>query len=337
MRNSFKKLLICSVSTLALIGCSSNSMSTSGAIPFQAESKSSAYYGSSLMVDSDSYAAEENEMATDDMENGGSYSLVAESPKKIVYTGNVSIETTDYDKTVLQLKDSMAKYGAFFESTSEGKTYNDLRRLNLRIRVPSEHFEEFMGGAEDLGSVTSNTMNREDITKHYNDKTVEKEAKEKQLARLQEMMEKAETIEDMIAIEDRITQIETELNWYKSDLSNMDTDVELSVVDMYIVEVPEYSETDPVRKNATFKDRLMNTIEDSWDGFKEFMENVLFLVIRIFPFAVIAAILIFAWKKLFPNRIRVVPERKRREPRFKNTPEETSSDKTSSDKTPSDK
>lgn len=96
-------------------------------------------------------------------------------------------------------------------------------------------------------------------------------------------METAETIDEMLAIEDRLTDVQNELQILRNRLSEMDTDVAYSTVNLTIREVIEYTpEVDPV-KTLTFGDRLKNTLEESWDTFTDFLEGLLFFVIRATP------------------------------------------------------
>ncbi len=52
------------------------------------------------------------------------------------------------------------------------------------------------------------------------------------------------------------------------------------------------AQEEPVKKN-TFADRLTNTIKSTYSGFLMFLEVVLFLFIRLFPYLVIIGIILF--------------------------------------------
>ena len=97
------------------------------------------------------------------------------------------------------------------------------------------------------------------------------------------MMEQAETIEDMLYIEDRLSDVQNELAMYKNELSEMDTDVQYSTVTLTINEVLEYTRTQVPVKTSTFMDRLKNTLRNTWSGFLDFLEGFLFFLIEITP------------------------------------------------------
>ena len=98
------------------------------------------------------------------------------------------------------------------------------------------------------------------------------------------MMEQAASIEDMITIEQRLTEVQTELNQARSNLANMDTDVAYSTVYLSLTEVVRYS--DPVRK-TTFFERTRSTSSKSIHGFLIAMELLLDVFIYIFPYLLI--------------------------------------------------
>ncbi len=109
---------------------------------------------------------------------------------------------------------------------------------------PTEKFEEFMSGGGEIGNVISRSSSAENISRVYNDVSVQIEALEKQQKRLLEMMDQANTIEDMIAVEDRLSQVQYELNSLKTHRQSMDTDVAYSTINVSLNEVRIYSETD---------------------------------------------------------------------------------------------
>ena len=83
----------------------------------------------------------------------------------------------------------------------------------------------------------------------------------------------------------------------------MDVDVAYSYVNISIEEVMEFrAEEEPVKKN-TFADRLKNTIKSTASGFLMFLEVLLFLFIRLFPYLVIVGIIVFfALRKTMKKR-----------------------------------
>ncbi len=214
--------------------------------------------------------------------------------EKLVYTCSINMETLEFTKCVSTLKELIKKYEGFIESETQSddsygwymnsyvKTSGTLQEY-IVVRIPTENYNAFLDDLDGTGKITNKSQNVENITKtYYNTETTIKSL-ETQEGRLLEMMEQASTIEEMLYIEDRLSEVQNELAMYKNNLSEMDTDVAYSTVTLRINEVLEYSkEAEPV-KTSTFTDRLKNTLKDTWTGFLNFLEEFLFFLIEITP------------------------------------------------------
>ena len=214
--------------------------------------------------------------------------------EKLVYTCNMTLETIVYEDTITALRSLIKQYDGIIQQENYSDSapdwyYTNYRKTNgtltayIVVRIPSAHYREFLAGIEGQGKVVSSDQSVENITRRYSETQTTISSLETQEKRLLEMMETAETIDEMLAIEDRLTDVQNELQILRNRLSEMDTDVAYSTVNLTIREVIEYTpEVDPV-KTLTFGDRLKNTLEESWDTFTDFLEGLLFFVIRATP------------------------------------------------------
>ena len=162
--------------------------------------------------------------------------------------------------------------------------------LYLSVMVPADKYEAFVNDVSSTGKVLSKDMSADNITRTYNDTKAYVTSLETELEKLQNMMEKATEIEDMLAIEDRITEVETQLNQYKSDLDYLERNVRYSTVNISVEEVKEYTPT--TLPAQTFGERITETFRESWDAFGTFWQNFLVVLIFLLPFLIIIAIVL---------------------------------------------
>ncbi|MCR5294620.1 MAG: DUF4349 domain-containing protein [Lachnospiraceae bacterium] len=221
--------------------------------------------------------------------------------EKLVYTCDIAIETLEFQESEKALRAAISKFGGIVASESTWDNdyrwyYDDYRKtsgtltLSMTVRVPSAKYESFLASLEGVGGkVTNRSMNVKNITKTYNDQSVLIQSLETQEARLNEMMGKAETIEDMIAVEARLTDVQTQLNQARTRLASMDTDVNFSTINLTLEEVVKYTD---VTVQRTFAERFVSTFKDSWENFRDFLENLLFLLIYLLPYIAVAALVI---------------------------------------------
>lgn len=300
-RKFFGTIMLLALSfSLVACGASSDIMTNSS---FDAMSK-----GESYAPSVDDYYSEEaidGSYETGNTENSNE-SVTGE---KLVYRCNMDIETLNYSETISTIKSSINKYKGIIESESEWddahnwyyedyvKTYGT-KNMEITVRIPTKDYENFLSSLDGSGKITSKTSTVENITKRYYETDTYIKSLEKQQERLLEMMDAAVTIEDMITIEARLTEVQYQLNNAKNQLATMDNDVEYSTITLQISEVLEYSRDEEGKKTNTFFDRLGNTIEESFESFFEILEFLLFAIIRLIPIAVIFVPIVLGIRKL---------------------------------------
>lgn len=252
--------------------------------------------------DTEDYPAEDSAAGSGNTGSSGDASAVKSSEeiaKKIVYSGDLSLETTEYEKTIEEMKALMAANGAIISNSSESDSnsswyrsnsaYHSSRTMTWNLRIPAKNFTAFFEGAGQItGSVRGKNTYSSDMTRQYNDNAVQIESLTIQQNNLMKMMESAETIEDMLAIEDRLTQIRTQLKRLNNSNNQIDYDVDYSQVTVYVTEVYEYPQADP----ETFRERLARSFGDSAEEFLEFLQDLLISLIYLFPYLVLLAIVI---------------------------------------------
>ena len=288
---------------------------------------------SAYAMNDSAYAADDAEPRADDAgtdttgteagtsENGAEDTTEEVNPdEKLVYTCDMRMQTLTYDETLANVRAEISKVGGIIESENETNSgtnwyYDDYNKtrgeksIYLTVRIPSKNYKGFLESLEGQGKILSKNSYVENITRRYHDTEAVIRNLEMQEERLQAMMEQARTIEDMITIETRLTEVQTQLDQNRTYLSSMDTDVAFSTVNLTIEEVVRYS-TDPP-KTLTFVDRLHNALVGSWSNFLSFLETILFAAIYIAPIAltVLAVVLIIlginkAWRKNHPKKPR---------------------------------
>ena len=109
------------------------------------------------------------------------------------------------------------------------------------------------------------------------------------------MMDKAESIEEMIAVEERLTEVERELGNERTKLSAMDRDVNFSTIYINLEEVFEYSET---VVETTYGERLKRAFDNAIVGFVVFWEDLILFIVGSFPFLIMLVIIIVVIVKL---------------------------------------
>lgn len=334
-----KSILICGlITTLLFSGCGS---AGSGAYDGMSASKNNfaagfdAKYEGADIVESEDYDLPQDEANNSQEEKDNKQIKTADSSKatlqeKLVYTCDLTIQTLKYDETIKAINEKIKEYNGIIEQQTESDNsynwyYSDYVKregtLNnyIKVRIPTEKYNDFLSSIEGNGKVINKSQNVENISKTYYETEAIIESLKIQEERLLEMLKSADKIEDMITVEARLTEVQTELNKQKTLLSSMDMDVDYSTINLNIEEVLEYSQSEPGQKTNTFIDRLKNTIVDSWKSFLNALEELLFLVIRLVPALIIGLIILVPIYKVLKKKgkLKIKKPKKQEEPKDK--------------------
>lgn len=312
----YATMLLTTVLTVSLLtGCGASSLSYNESSADTAMATADSYdYSAGIAKNSyaTEAAAEDAVYNEADYESGSTQTQDLDSmtllEEKLVYYCDLEIETLDYAGTLASVKEAIQQYGGIIQSEEETDSsydwyYEDYRKTSgtmrnyIEVRVPSANYESFISSLDGVGKITSKSTSIENISQQYYDTTTQIEALQIQEKNLLEMLEKCETIEDMITVQDRLTTVQSDLNRLQTSKQYMDVDVAYSYVNINIEEVMEYHYDEEPIKTNTFVDRLTNTIKSTGRGFLRFLETLLFVVIRLIPYLIIVAVICFLFRK----------------------------------------
>lgn len=194
---------------------------------------------------------------------------------KIIYSAYGELETTDFDGSLAAINTLADQYGAFVESSSV--TGNDLqtaasggfygRTAQFTLRVPRAHYSDLTAALDTVGNVTYLTSDAENITAQYSDVEAQVKSYDTQEQRLLEIMAQADTVEDMITLEGRLSDVRMERERLETQLQNWDRQVDYSTVTISLTEVQELT-PEPPEQEPSYLQQLGSTFMDSvrWMG-----------------------------------------------------------------------
>ena len=149
-----------------------------------------------------------------------------------------------------------------------------------------------------MANVISQNLRREDITLKYVATSSRVTALETEEARLLELLAKAETMEDLLEIEARLTDVRYELENYASQLRLYDNQVDYATIYLSIDEVQEYT---PVEEPGFFE-RIRTTFSDALEGLGDGIVNITVFLVGNSPYlitiGILAAIVIPTGKRI---------------------------------------
>ena len=230
-------------------------------------------------------------------------------PDKIIYSGDATLETEHFETTVDAVRKLIAECGGFIESSSlSGSNYYSarLRSASFTLRVPSGSFSEIMNSFSDYGNVPYSHTYTENISARYYDTAARLKAYETQEQRLLTMMEQAESVSDLVTIEDRLTELRYQIESLQSTLKRWDRQVSYSSISLEIREVREYTP----EAEQSFGEQLIRSLRQGWTNTVEFCKAAVLWLLEALPVLVLLVVLVLIARVLIRKWIKKRREKK---------------------------
>ena len=202
-------------------------------------------------------------------EEGEAYgSVYQNSSAKLIRRAELSIQTTQFDQAAEALQTLVEQYGGYFERSSVyGGSYRDAnaqRSGEYVVRIPAEQYEKFLSESGNLGYVTQLTESSEDVGEQYYDTESRLKTQRTKQERLLALLEKAENMEDIISLENALSEVEYQIEQYTSTLNRYDALIGFSTFNIYLSEVSKV--TQEVGETASLGTRMAAGFRSSLEG-----------------------------------------------------------------------
>ena len=227
--------------------------------------------------------------------------------QKIIYTGDINLETTEFDEAVKALAALAEVKGGYLESSTVGGGSRGYRWADYTVRVPSAQFQSFLDQAGELAHVTWRNTNLENITETYYDTAGRLKTQQIKLERLQKLLSQAENMEDIITIESAISETQESIDRLSGSLQHYDSMVDYATVYITLNEVYQLSTVQETP--AGFAQRLGNAFAGGWRGFLTGMESLVVALAYGWMWILLLAVIVAAVIRLGRRRSLKLPGR----------------------------
>lgn len=216
---------------------------------------------------------------------------------KLIRRAELSIQTEQFDESREALNTLAADCGGYFENSSEyggsRRDVNASRRGEYVVRVPAEKYDQFLSQTGELGYVTSKNENSEDIGERYYDTEARLKTQRTKQERLLALLERAETMEDIITLESALSDVEYQIEQYSSQLNRYDALVAFATFTISLSEVGRV--TQEVGETASLGQRMAAGFRSSLRGLSQgFQDFLIWMSYNLFPVVILAAVAVVA-------------------------------------------
>ena len=266
----------------------------------------------------DSSGYVENEVPNNPVEATEANVNPAEISEKKIRTVNLSLECKSMEGAEKELKDKVKAQGGYIESEdySAISQWNDTKRMNFTIRLPKENVDSFLDFLNGEGRILSKSENLQDVRLQYRDAKNHIKALETEQERILALMERAETVDQLIALENTLTDIRYQLDSYNSEILDYDNKVDFSTIYLELQESIDGKINQS--GNYSFFDRVRDGFIRNLFEIRLFFEDTALFVLVFIPqillVLLIILLIVFANKKLLNKKKKEKQEKQEKQP-----------------------
>ena len=217
---------------------------------------------------------------------------IPKTEKKIIKNGNIRLKVDDLE----QARNRVDTLLAFHDGYYSNENFNEFDHEavhNLTARIPAPVFEKFIEGIEQSGfRVVEKNISARDVTEEFIDLEMRLSNRRKYLDRYNELLKQAQTVKDIIDIEENTRKLEEEIESAEGRLKYLTGQVDYST--LYITLTMEKDYTFQPGRRGGFFERLKQSVTRGWYGLVDF----LLFIIRIWPFWIILTLMIILFRKI---------------------------------------
>ncbi|WP_160366868.1 DUF4349 domain-containing protein [Sphingobacteruim zhuxiongii] len=210
--------------------------------------------------------------------------------KKIVRTGNISIESKDVKASKKTLDGLLKNVQGYYEN----ETVNNARAytsFDLVVRIPSNKLDALLANLENgTDKITEKNLRAEDVSAQYYDTESRLKSKRAYLERYQQMVSSAKSVKDLLEIQEQIRMLQEEIDASEGVLRSLSGQVNYSTLTIHLF---EENANLPMGSNS-FWTRVKDSFAFGWD----LIENLTIGIIGLWPLLIVAVLVIYVIRSI---------------------------------------
>ncbi|MBP5608644.1 MAG: DUF4349 domain-containing protein [Lachnospiraceae bacterium] len=297
-------------------GIAADNYTYAASAPVAASSASFGFSGGEAVADMADYAVydEEADVAEPAMEMPEVGESATTSTRKLIRNVNMEVETKEYDDLISFLQTNVAAVGGYIENSYSynGSAYmggSTRRNTSFVLRIPADKLDQFLNDVGGRANVISRNENTNDVTLAYVDMESHKNALRTEEQSLINMLAKAETVEDLITIENRLADVRYQIESMESQLRTYDNLVDYATLSISVSEVEELT---PVAEQTAWEKMgsgFMASLHNIGRGLQNFGIGVVMNLPYILIWGIVILAVFFAGKKIIKSVIKKIKAR----------------------------
>ena len=158
--------------------------------------------------------------------------------RKIIFNASLALDVTEAEKAFKSCETIVAGYNGFVAQSSLQKSDTQIL-ATVTLRVPAARVTQLMDSLVKLGTVTSRSSGSQDVTSQYIDLQARLKVLRAEEVQLVQFLKKATTIKDMLAVQEQLRSVRTQIEQYEGQQRYLDNAASLATVTVQLVQTTE--------------------------------------------------------------------------------------------------
>lgn len=207
--------------------------------------------------------------------------------RKLIKTVDLTIRTETFDEYLSVLDAAVISSRGYVEYSDIGGTTQKWARYT--VRIPVEHLDSFLEAISQKGVIAGKSTSQEDVTLQYVDTQAHVTALRTEEESLLRLLEQAESVEDIISIQDRLSGVRYEIESYESQLRTYDNLVDYATVTLNVDETAHVQE---VPESNSVWDQIGTNLKENLYGIGQFFRGLFIVLVSALPFFLLIAVIL---------------------------------------------
>ena len=205
----------------------------------------------------------------------GELQNTTKTDQKYEKIAEIKTQSSKFEQEEKVSRKQIQKYNALiqYEQKSGNRGY---RKLNLVIGVPPQHFDSLYNQLIKIGKIQAKQITKNDKTNEYKELNAKKASLEKIRASLIELKSKGGKIDEYMGLENRILEIEQQLQGLGVSLGDFDDENEFCTV--------QFSLSEGRKVEISFMQHLMTALDWTITTYLQLMAALFFLTLFAYLF-----------------------------------------------------
>lgn len=195
--------------------------------------------------------------------------------RKLIKNGSLEFQVSDIAKTVSTIKSELRNLDGYIAKENERKNFDRIDYF-IQVRIPTSKFDYFVSAiSKGVKDFDEKDIRVKDVTEEYFDLQVRIDNKQKVEARYSEILKKANSIKEILEVEEKLSEVRLEIERLQGKLKLLQNQVKFSTLDVRfykIIDLPN-----PSLKVDSFLTELINGFKGGFELIKKIIIGLSYL------------------------------------------------------------